>query len=121
MNKHQHKSLSFPEGGTYTFKVADFSVQSGRLTFVTLDIMPRKGTILYDNAPLVGAGCSISAIDILLGNLIYEPEPGATGPWYATFEYTTISNFKSTYSGSVVFNITGEDALETVVQSAGRA
>lgn len=83
----------------------DFAVKSDRLRSVTIDSLPSKGTLLYDDKPMTETGLNVSAIDILIGNLTFQPEPGESGGSYATFDYTSHTGTGLEHSGYLILDV----------------
>lgn len=97
--------LSIPANDIFPLEREHFKVKSERLSSITIDSLPARGTLIYNDNPVKNIGISVSAIDILIGSLAYWPAPGETGNSYATFDYTSHSTSGLTSNEFIIFDV----------------
>lgn len=97
--------ISVPANDAFPLEREHFNVKSERLNSITIDSLPARGTLMYNDAPVKNAGISVSAVDILIGSLTYWPAPGETGESYATFDYTSHSTSGLSSSEFIIFDV----------------
>ncbi|MDW3223931.1 MAG: Ig-like domain-containing protein [Paracoccaceae bacterium] len=72
-------AVSLDEDTTYTFSIADFdNALEGPLALIRLDVVPSSGELLLDGLRVSG-GETVTAQQLIDGDLVYDPAPDFNG------------------------------------------
>lgn len=93
------------EGVERVLEREHFHVRSDRLRSVTIDSLPARGALCYDGSKIEDKGLTISAVDILIGNLTFKPDGDENGSGYAMFDYTSHNGTGGSHSDYIIFDV----------------